>query len=358
MSAATTSVGTMRFTRQRLNRTLLLRQHLLERVDATPVEMCDHLIGLQAQETMPPYLSLAARLTDFDPYDVSRALEERGLARVLSLRDTIHLHTPEDAVSLPVWAAPVREREIKVSQAIGSARELDRVAFAKAVAEVLADGPMPVRRLGGALATYFPEHTASQLGQLARVLEVLVQVPPRGCWGRPGGLVYEYADRWLDRPLAAPDVPALVRRYLRAFGPATAADVTAWSGITRLAPVLKTMDDLERHEDEDGRPLYDLAGAPVAEEDAPAPVRLLGAYDNVWLSHAQRDRVTDPATRSIWMGVNGAQLWTVFVDGWLEGLWHVDDGRVVVSQLQRTLTPAEQAGLDEEIGRVEELLAR
>jgi hypothetical protein len=58
------------------------------------------------------------------------------------------------------------------------------------------------------------------------------------------------------------------------------------------------------------------------------------------------------------MGVNGAQLRTLFVDGWLEGLWHEADGKVVVSQLQRDLTPAEQAELDEEIGRVEALLAR
>ena len=72
----------MRFTRQRLNRTLLLRQHLLERTDATPAEMIGHLVGLQAQDTMPPYLSLAARLTHLDPWEVSTALESRELARV------------------------------------------------------------------------------------------------------------------------------------------------------------------------------------------------------------------------------------------------------------------------------------
>jgi hypothetical protein len=56
----------VRLTRQRLNRTLLRRQHLLERVDATPEEMARHLVGLQAQETLPPYLSLQARLAAFD----------------------------------------------------------------------------------------------------------------------------------------------------------------------------------------------------------------------------------------------------------------------------------------------------
>ena len=66
----------LRLTRQRLNRTLLLRQHLLERVPLGPVDMVRHLVGLQAQENLPPYLSLAARLTTVDPSEVSRLLED------------------------------------------------------------------------------------------------------------------------------------------------------------------------------------------------------------------------------------------------------------------------------------------
>ncbi|HWJ66474.1 MAG TPA: winged helix DNA-binding domain-containing protein [Nocardioides sp.] len=349
----------MRFTRQRLNRTLLLRQHLLERVDRTPAEMIGHLVGLQAQEPMPPYLSLAARLTDLDPREVSDALGSRALARVLSLRDTVHLHLPADALSLPVWAAPVRERELRTSQSIGDARTVDRERFAAAVRAVLADGPLPQRTLGARLAEQFPSCAASQLGQVARVTEVLVQLPPRGTWKptESTAVAYDFADRWLGGRLHEPDVPELVRRYLRAFGPATAADMTTWSGVTRLAPVLAGMADLVRHEGEDGRVLYDVEGAPVADEDAPAPVRLLGTYDNVWLSHAGRDRVTAPKRRNAWMGVSGAQSNALFVDGWLEGLWRVENGRVVLGEILRPLSSAERAGLDEEIGRVEALLA-
>ncbi len=350
----------MRFSHRRLNRTLLLRQHLLARVERTPAQMVEHLVGLQAQESMPPYLSLAARLTAFDPWEVSTALEERTMARVLSLRDTVHLHLPADALTLPVWAAPVRDRELRMSQTIGSAREVDKDRFAAAVRTVLADGPLPQRALAAGLATHFPEYTPAQLGQVARVAEVLVQLPPRGCWKPTAStaVAYDFADRWLGEPLGEPDVPALVRRYLRAFGPATAADVTTWSGITRLVPVLKAMDDLVRHEGPDGKPLYDVEGAPVADEDAAAPVRLLGTYDNVWLSHAGRDRVTAPERRNTWMGVSGAQSNALFADGWLEGLWRVEDGRVVLGEILRPLSKGERAELDEEVERVEALLAR
>jgi hypothetical protein len=346
----------MRLTRQRLNRTLLLRQRLLERVAMEPEEMVRHLVGLQAQENLPPYLSLAARLTTFDPHDVSRQLEGRRLVRLLTMRGTIHLLAPEDAAVLRPWVAPRIEQEVRVSQAIGDARDIERSAAEVALREVLADGPLPQKEIGLRLADRFP-YPATQLGQLARSIAPLAQLPPRGCWKAAGGVVYDYVDRWTGVPTSEPDVPELVRRYLRAFGPATAADVTAWSAVTRLAPVLKGMDDLVQHEDEDGKVLYDVDGAPIADEDAPAPVRLLGTYDNVWLSHAARDRVTDPDARKSWMGTNGGIGNTLFADGWLTGIWRIVDDRVQVDRLHRDLTGTEKAELDEEIARVEALLA-
>ena len=50
----------------RSGRTLLARQHLLERTDLTPAEMVEHLVGMQAQEPRDPYLALWSRLDGFD----------------------------------------------------------------------------------------------------------------------------------------------------------------------------------------------------------------------------------------------------------------------------------------------------
>lgn len=347
----------MRFSRQRLNRTLLLRQHLLSRTSAGVPEMARHLVGLQAQENLPPYLSLHARLTALDPVDVTRGLEDRTLVRLLTMRGTIHLLSAEDARPLRSWVQPRMEQELRSSQNVRGASDVDRAAFDEALRTALADGPLPQKVLAQRLGAAFPDRPPAALAQVARLVAPLVQVPPRGCWQRSGGVVYEHADAWLAGPAPAPDGPAIVRRYLRAFGPATAADVTAWSGVTRLGPVLAAMNDLERHEDENGRVLYDVADAPVADEAVPAPVRLLGCYDNVWLSHAQRDRVTEPSKRTAWTGVNGGAANSLLVDGWLEGLWRVEDGRVVVLETLRTLTSTEQRDLAEETARVEALLA-
>ena len=106
-----------------------------------------------------------------------------------------------------------------------------------------------------------------------------------------------------------------------------------------------------------GRTLLDLDGLALADPDAPAPVRLLGKYDNLWLSHADRTRTTEPAKRQRWMGRNGGAGNTVFVDGMLEGLWRLDGDRVEV-ELFRRLTREEQAGLDAEVAALESFLAR
>ena len=83
--------------------------------------MARHLVGLQAQENLPPYLSLHARLDDFDPYDVTRGLEDRSLVRLLTMRGTIHLLVAEDALVLRPWTQPRMEQEVRSSQNIGAA---------------------------------------------------------------------------------------------------------------------------------------------------------------------------------------------------------------------------------------------
>ncbi|HEY0950412.1 winged helix DNA-binding domain-containing protein [Nocardioides sp.] len=300
----------MRLTARRLNRTLLARQHLLARVDAEPATVVRDLVGLQAQESLSPYLSLHARLATFDPYAVTRALEDRSLVRLLTMRGTIHLLTPEDALELRPWTQPVMDR---------AQRSHDEV-----------------------------------VPQFARPL---VQRPPRGTWKGGGGVDYADLVDWVGAPLREPDVPGIVRRYLRAFGPASAADVTAWSGVTRLGPVLAGMADLVRHEDEAGKTLYDVPDSVVADADTPAPVRLLGTYDNLWLSHAARDRVATPDNRRRWMGPNGGSGMVVLVDGMLEGLWRRDGDRVGAVETFRALTRREQSELDDEVARVEALLS-
>ena len=59
-----------------------------------------------------------------------------------------------------------------------------------------------------------------------------------------------------------------------------------------------------------------------------------------------------------WMGLNGGVAMTVFVDGWMEGLWRMEEGRPTIVTMLRKLTKAEQSDLDAELDRVTDLFSR
>jgi hypothetical protein len=146
----------------------------------------------------------------------------------------------------------------------------------------------------------------------------------------------------------------MVRRYLAAFGPSTRSDVAAFTGLAMAAisPALEALEpELERLEDERGRGLLDVRGAPLPPADTPAPLRLLGEWDNVLLAHADRTRLLDDETRKRVIRKNGDVLPTILVDGTVAGTWWWRR-RKDVATLQATpfvkLTKPERAELERE----------
>jgi hypothetical protein len=351
-----------RLSTRALTRTLWVRQQLVpgHRTVTDTSAMVEHLIGLQAQDNLPPYLSLAARLDDFDPLDLSGLLEKRALVRFLTMRGTVHVLTPDDALSLRGWTQPALDRVSASSAQNKPAAHLTNSTVEAAVREILAGGVLPLAEIGSRLAQVFPDVPEAVLRHVTRERAPLLQAPPRGLWKRSGGVVYAFADDWLGRPFTEVDLPDLVRRYLRAYGPATAADMTKWSTVTRLAPAFKALHDageLVTHTDAQGRTLYDVPDGVLAEEDLELPTVMLGTYDNVFLSHADRARIAPDDVRKLWMGPNGGIGSTLFVDGLLAGIWRYDGDRFEVESFQQ-LTAAERTAVGREKDRIAALLNR
>jgi hypothetical protein len=121
----------------------------------------------------------------------------------------------------------------------------------------------------------------------------------------------------------------IVRRYLRAFGPATKADVSDWSGL-RVRDFAHALDGLPTHRDENDRVLYDVPRAPLPDGDVSAPVRFLPKWDNVLLGFADRTRMMSDEIRGQVIGKNGDVAQTVLVDGFVAALWRVEAERVRV----------------------------
>lgn len=343
-----------------LTRTLWLRQQLVpgqRSINGIP-EVVGHLLGLQAQDNLPPYLSLAARTDDFSPADLSDLIEDKTLVRFFTMRGTVHVLTADDALQLRGWVQPALDRQSSTNQTSRPAKHLSTADLDAVVGPFLADGPRSLTDIGQALAGAHPDVPEEALRHVTRERLPLLQVPPRGLWKRSGGVIYAYADHYLARPFVEADVDELVLRYLAAYGPATATDMTKWSLVTRLGPVFTAMHKAGRlttYADDKGRTLYDVPGAPIVE-DLDLPVTLLGMYDNVFLSHADRDRIAPDEARKRWMGVNGGSGSAMFVDGLLAGLWRVEDGRALVNPFG-ALTKRQQQQLDNEVARVEDLLA-
>jgi hypothetical protein len=131
----------------------------------------------------------------------------------------------------------------------------------------------------------------------------------------------------------------VVLRHLRAFGPAGPEDVAGWIG-WRTPPVREAFErlgaDLERFEDEDGRALYDLPDAPRPDPEAPAPPRLLAAFDSVLLAYAAKRRgriLPDQHRDAVYERRNLQIRPSYLVDGLVAGTWSIE-----VKRREATLT--------------------
>ena len=166
----------------------------------------------------------------------------------------------------------------------------------------------------------------SALEQAVRTGVPLIQVPPRGLWGRSGPVAHTSIEAWLgERPAVAPlTIDEMVLRYLAAFGPASVMDAQAWCGLTRLREVFERLrPQLEAVRDDTGRELFDIPGAPRPPADTPAPARFLYDFENLLLSYADRTRMAPPdVVRRIPTGTN-EPFSTFTLDGFVAGTWKV-----------------------------------
>ncbi|CAL9595990.1 winged helix DNA-binding domain-containing protein [Streptomyces sp. enrichment culture] len=344
-SAAAPVLGT-----RALNRATLERQSLLRRTPLSAKAAVEHLVGLQAQEVKPPYYALAARLEGFGPEELSGLLERRELVRIVTMRSTIHLHTADDALTLRPLVQPARDREIGYFRKGLVGVDLDRLAVL--ARDLVEEEPRTMKELREALSARWPDADPQALAVAARCKLPLVQITPRGMWGRSAQVRLTTAERWLDRPAepaASPDTTVL--RYLAAFGPASVKDFQTWSGLTRTRPAFERLRPrLLTFRDENGVELFDLPDAPRPDPDTPAPPRFLPEFDNLLLSHADRTRVIPPADRGRTWQANTFYC-PLLVDGFLAGVWRIVDGALVVEPF-RELTGRQRAQVAEEGARM------
>jgi hypothetical protein len=331
-----------------LNRATLARQYLLERASVRAIDAIEQLAGMQSQAPLAPYVGLWTRLRDFAPGELATLTKERQAVRLQLMRNTVHLVRAHDALNWSALFTPLRTAEFNANFRAGTAGA-DLSALLDQARRLLAERPRSRAELGRLLAERWPQAEPRALGYAVTLHLVLCQVTPRGVWGKGGAAAWAPLTDWLSAPPGGPGGPpgalvdALVLRYLGAFGPASVADVQAWSGLTRLREVVDRLP-VRPFRGEAGQALYDLPDAPRPAEDAPAPPRFLPEYDNLLLSHSDRGRVIQHRRPVPLPPGNGATSGTFLIDGWWQGSWQLRDQELRIRPFVE-LRPADRDAL-------------
>ncbi len=312
-------------------------QWLADRPGATVAAVAAHLAGLQAQDAGAVRLAVRARGRRLTAAAVHRAAASRSVVSTWLMRGTLHLVTAEDVRWMLALFGPRnvaggarRRRELGLDEQTCT-RALPAIERVLAAESPLSRADL-VRRLAGLGVAIDPTgQPPAHLVAYAAARGLIC----RGPWlsgDEPG---YVLLDDWLP-PAPALDREAalaeLARRYVGAYGPATADDLAAWSGL----PVGAARRGLA-HAAAD---LAEVADGRFVSRDALARptvrgrvVRLLGAFDAYLLGYRSRDLALDPRyVRRIQAG-GGIVHPAVLVDCRVIGTW----------RLRRNRRPAEVA---------------
>ena len=342
-----------------LNRATLARQLLLRREPLDVPTAVSRLCAIQAQAPASPYLALWSRIQDFAAADLDRALDAGAVVKSTLLRATLHL-TAAEAHPL-FWAAIAAHlRRARAGPPVVSALGVTDEQLTAAQDAALAHAAAP--RSAPALNAHLREIVGpvADPGWWWAVLPFarVVRVPDATPW--------RFGPRVTYRTAAGPE-PAgtqqealqyLVRRYLRAFGPATLKDIARF---TRLAMVsvraaVAACSDLVTRDGPRGEQLYDVPGAPLPAGETVAPPRFLPMWDSILLAHADRTRHLSDEDRKLVVRQNGDYLPTILVDGLVAGLWLPGPDGIEVTAF-RDLDPATWAALDTEAQALQAFLA-
>jgi uncharacterized protein YcaQ len=175
-------------------------------------------------------------------------------------------------------------------------------------------------------------------------------------------------DLWLPAQKRVPEFESqrlLLRRYLRAYGPATAGDFSRWSGnsMKETTPLWNSMIEELREVSIEDKKFWVMREDFEALEAAqlPEPVlRLLPAFDPYLLAHAEKGHLVDEA---FYKRVYRNQGWispVVLMNGRVIGIWSITKkGREssVEVELFEKASKSLRARIDQEVASLSTFLA-
>ena len=366
-------------------RARLARRHRLIRSELTDdvAAIADSLVALHSSDPATVFLSALARMRQPSIAAVETALyDERSVIRFHAMRRTLWVATPAvarlaHASSTTKLLAPEHRKFVKLLVENGITDDGD-AWIASAKEQVLA----VLHELG--------EASSRQLGETVPALRQPIELSPGKPYaaiqqahvrvmlhlgfegvvvrGRPSGSwinsQYRWSsmDDWVPGGIAgmAPREAAaqLVERWLRAFGPATTADVQWWTGWT-VRDTRRALDDAGAVAVPMETPDGDVDAWLAAEDldvvrDSSTWVALLPGLDPTTMGWKDRRWYLDPEVGSHVVDRNGNAGPTIWLDGRVVGSWvQRKDGSIALGWLA-DVPPPRRAQVEERAGELEE----
>jgi hypothetical protein len=323
-------------------RARLAAQGLTARAAAGPEEVVGRLLAVQGQDPRGFRLAVRARSAGLAAADADTALDAGRLVVGWLNRGTLHLVRREDYWDLFALTTPplgTGNRRRLAQEGVTPRQAEHGVAV---VEQALAVGPATRAELRDLLAAADVPVTGQALVHVlyaASLRGLLVRGPLRG---REQAFVDPRT--WIGPPPATDREAAAARlaaRYLVGHGPASAVDLSRWSGLPlgaarraltglgeRIRPVgagtIRPGDPVDGLVDLADRTSEDAEDA----EDLPAPV-LLGSFDPVLHGWADRSPITGSHADVVTM--NGIFRPTLLVGGRVIGTWTLDGRTLLVT---------------------------
>jgi len=319
-------------------------------VAASPADAVRHMGAMQAQDYHAALWAVGLRTDGATLADVEAAIARGEIVRTWPMRGTLHLLAREDVRWMVALLAP----RVQAANAARLARDLglDAATLARGqrvVERTLATGT-PVTRTD----LYACMDAAGIASANQRGLHLLNWLAHESviCHGPRQGKqpTFVLMDAWIpqDAPLDRDEaLHRLALRYLQGHGPATAADLAWWSGLTQKDALraLTLAESVLARETYDDTTWWLLAG--TSSPSRSRAIHLLPAFDEYLIGYRDRTPVLDATLMRRVFSVNGLVAPTVIVDGRVAATWKRGtsaDGDVVLDPL-RALEDTEHTGI-------------
>jgi uncharacterized protein YcaQ len=341
----------------------LRRHHLLDEPHADAVTICRDMCGVQAQVMGPARLQLWTRNHALTRTEIDNALwKTRTLVKTSLMRQTLHF-IPTD--EFPLYIAALRPsrfaQAMRVMERCGITRD-ESEALIPLIMETLAAGPLSRPAIAAAIrpkaskAVRFWMENSWSLVRLP-VAEGLI------CYGRGDGnaIVFIRTDHWLpklklERMSPAEAQCALLRKYLRAYGPATLHDFAHWAGLPmqEVKPLRALLQSELTEIPGDKKNCLLLREDLAVLNSSPAvkgSIRLLPNFDSYLLAHREKDHLL---SAKHYKRVYRNQGWispVVLIDGAVAGVWsYKPQSKRLLVKIEpfRKFSKAERTGIERE----------